>query len=109
VCNFFEWGWMLYPGLLLAATAMLLSVAIAKGSVQQRREVWKSSLLPLLFYSPAADGPRPAMSLAEMRGRAGRAIVSFDPDSSYCGFSKPKEQVVERNVSNRSVLSRLKR
>lgn len=69
VCTQFQWGWLLFPAVVVLASAVLL-VATAwrsssrwgkartnRGGSQVEVPVWKSSLLPLLFYG-LEDGAR---------------------------------------------------
>lgn len=61
VCVRFQWCWLLLPACLVAASALLLAATVlADGLSRRRRPIWKSSLLPLLYYGFARP---PAVSL----------------------------------------------
>lgn len=51
VCTRFEWQWLLFPVFLLSATLVLLLITAGISYMDtQQIPIWKSSLLPLLFY-----------------------------------------------------------
>lgn len=50
VCTVFDWQWLLLPVVLAAITAVLLFLILMKHSREPEQPVWKSSLLPFLFY-----------------------------------------------------------
>lgn len=51
VCINFEWRWLMFPSLLVVIAAFLLLAMIwIEGHRHQQRPVWKSSILPVLFY-----------------------------------------------------------
>jgi hypothetical protein len=65
ICNHFIWQWMFFPLLLLLSVAIFLAVAIIdiRGTPGRSTPVWKSSILPVLFYG-LEEGKR-LRSLAE--------------------------------------------
>lgn len=69
VCIQFQWGWLFFPAIVVLASAVLLittawrsssrwgRVRTNRGGSQVEVPVWKSSLLPLMFYG-LEDGAR---------------------------------------------------
>ncbi|KAF4432741.1 hypothetical protein CGCF415_v007693 [Colletotrichum fructicola] len=51
VCTRFDWQWVLLPITLVFATAILLTVAVAQSWIDPAIPVWKTSILPILFYN----------------------------------------------------------
>lgn len=63
VCVRFQWRWLVLPACLLAVSALLLlATLLADGLSRRRRPIWKSSLLPLLYYGFAQP---PAVELGQ--------------------------------------------
>lgn len=97
VCTQFQWGWLLFPaGVVLASAVLLIATAWRSssssrwGKVRSNRgglrglPVWKSSILPLLFYG-LEDGARlkgAPVEDKEMVGLAGKMVarLSFEED-----------------------------
>ncbi|KAF5570081.1 hypothetical protein FPANT_13819, partial [Fusarium pseudoanthophilum] len=52
ICTVFDWRWVLLPAGLVAITMLLLIVAVVQGFTNPGMPVWKTSILPLLFYGP---------------------------------------------------------
>lgn len=51
VCTRFNWEWLLFPLVIVCGTIVfLLSVLLVPGPPGEQEAVWKSSILPLLFY-----------------------------------------------------------
>lgn len=50
VCMRLEWPWLLFPGALCLITILLLAAMLVINRLDQKQPVWKTSLLPLLFY-----------------------------------------------------------
>ena len=51
ICNQFNWPWLIFPAVLLVATAILfLLTTIVRRFDARHLPVWGTSLLPLLFY-----------------------------------------------------------
>lgn len=48
VCTKFRWEWMIYPFVMVLGTSILLGTVISSGF--KKDIVWKSSILPFLFY-----------------------------------------------------------
>lgn len=104
VCTQFQWGWLLFPAGVVLASAVLLVATAWKSSSRWARgrgdqggvqglPVWKSSLLPLLFYG-LEDGARlkgPPVEDKEMVGLAGEMMArfSFEEDGLRLHSGKP--------------------
>lgn len=57
ICTQFNWPWLLFPAILLIATALLFLITIVVHHLDGRDlPVWKTSLLPLLFYGLSHRG-----------------------------------------------------
>lgn len=95
VCTQFQWGWLLFPAGVVLASAVLLAATAWRsssrwGEVRSNRgglqglPVWKSSILPLLFYG-LEDGARLRGAPVEdkrMDELAGKMVarLSFEED-----------------------------
>lgn len=95
VCTQFQWGWLLFPAGVVLASAVLLAATAWRsssrwGKLRSNRgglrglPVWKSSILPLLFYG-LEDGARlkgAPVEDKEMVGLAGKMVarLSFEED-----------------------------
>ncbi|KAI2776395.1 hypothetical protein F4815DRAFT_484627 [Daldinia loculata] len=82
VCTQFQWQWLLMPTILVAATAAVLIAMITQNLRDQKQPVWKSSLLPLLYYgfgqrAYQEDPSRPVMDLSEMSKAAAETKTKF--------------------------------
>ncbi|KAF4449240.1 hypothetical protein F53441_7459 [Fusarium austroafricanum] len=49
VCVHIVWKWLFFPGALLASCAVLLFAVIVKEALSKNKNIWKSSVLPLLL------------------------------------------------------------
>lgn len=106
ICVRLEGWWLLYPAALLAFTSALLVAAYVQSyRDSERQPIWKSSILPLLFYSISEDhgtdeknegqdgsSSVPLLQLAELESRADKTIVTFRGGSEGAKF------VVEEGV-----------
>lgn len=95
VCTQFHWGWLLFPAGVVLASAVLLAATAWRSSSRwgkassnrgglQGLPVWKSSILPLLFYG-LEDGARLKGAPVEDKGMVGLAgetvaRLSFEED-----------------------------
>ncbi|KAI0380397.1 hypothetical protein F5Y04DRAFT_97592 [Hypomontagnella monticulosa] len=74
VCTEFQWRWLLMPTILVVITAAILIAIIIQNLRDHRQPVWKSSLLPLLYYgfgeTHHQDPRMPVMNLNEMKQAA---------------------------------------
>ncbi|KAF6816369.1 hypothetical protein CSOJ01_02992 [Colletotrichum sojae] len=99
ICIRAEWQWLLYPGILPLLTAVLLAEAcIRSHRDHEQQPVWKSAILPFLFYDikPRVvrstwdrDGTREAVPLLKLRDLerlADRTVARFDGDRRAPGF-----------------------
>lgn len=98
VCSRIQYSWLTFPAVLVSVTSGLLAWTMFQISRRQGREmVWKTSILPFLFYgerfvvqngedvsghvteSARRDGPKePLLDLDRMEAEARQQIVRFD-------------------------------
>ncbi|KAF5506077.1 hypothetical protein CGCS363_v005811 [Colletotrichum siamense] len=99
ICVQVYWAWLLYPGSLLVLTTGLFVYTFVESKVSDpRRPVWKSNILPLIFYgiktkTSSSDGHHtenhtkvPLMKLAELEVVADNTIVQFHSHIDSPGF-----------------------
>ncbi|KAH0437131.1 hypothetical protein CcaCcLH18_03999 [Colletotrichum camelliae] len=93
VCIRADWLWLTYPGVLLLLTSILLLQAYMKSCMDRTGQpVWKSAILPLLFYNiisensnpgdqdsstPAVGPTVPLLQLPELELLADKTVVRF--------------------------------
>lgn len=65
VCTKFRWEWMIYPFVMVLGTLILLVTVVSSGF--KKDMVWKSSVLPFLFYG-LEDGEKRIGAEAETEG-----------------------------------------
>ncbi|KAF5562699.1 hypothetical protein FNAPI_3018 [Fusarium napiforme] len=82
ICTVFDWRWVLLPAGLVAITMLLLIVAVVQGFTNPGMPVWKTSILPLLFYGPNVVNHTQETDLDDLQKEAGRAIVRIEHDES---------------------------
>ncbi|KAF0321768.1 hypothetical protein GQ607_010902 [Colletotrichum asianum] len=128
VCVQVYWAWLLYPGVILILTTMLfIRTGLQSNLVGRRRPVWKSNILPLVFYNVKEekrcsddgdaqhDATVPLLTLEELGAVANQTVVWFDNDADAPGFvtktgeSGLKSVLVDLKENGVSVLSRKKR
>ncbi|CCT63697.1 uncharacterized protein FFB20_02850 [Fusarium fujikuroi] len=80
ICTVFDWRWVLLPAGLMAITMLLLIVAVVQGFTNPGMPVWKTSILPLLFYGPNVVGHTQETDLDDLQKEAGRVIVRIEHD-----------------------------
>ncbi|KAF5507351.1 hypothetical protein CGCA056_v013524 [Colletotrichum aenigma] len=101
ICMRVDWPWLVYPGVLLVLTSIILAATYAQ-SCRDRgwRPIWKSSILPLLFYraetqhtyldkqrdSLDATQALPLMQLAELETIADATKARFCSGRDIAGF-----------------------
>ncbi|OTA63214.1 hypothetical protein K449DRAFT_433322 [Hypoxylon sp. EC38] len=90
VCIEFQWKWLIMPTALVAATAAILIAIITQNLRNHEQPVWKSSLLPLLYYgfrqrAYQEDLSTPVMDLTEMNRAAANRRAKFQ-NGSEAGF-----------------------
>lgn len=97
VCSRIRYSWLAFPAVLLAVTSDLLAWTMFRNSRRQGREmVWKSSILPFLFYgdrfvvqngedvsaysteSSRRDEAEPLLDLDRMETEARQRVVRFN-------------------------------
>ncbi|KAH0435815.1 hypothetical protein CcaCcLH18_04597 [Colletotrichum camelliae] len=101
ICIRVDWPWLLYPGILLVLTSILLAATYAQSCRDRgRRPIWKSSILPLLFYGAetqqryldkqrdSSDASRgiPLLQLTELESIADTTKVQFCSGRDVAGF-----------------------
>ncbi|KAK2729537.1 hypothetical protein CKAH01_02511 [Colletotrichum kahawae] len=101
ICMRVDWPWLVYPGVLLVLTSILLGVTYAQSCRDRgRRPIWKSSILPLLFYGAETQQPNldkqrdsldarqalPLMQLAELEAIADTTKARFCSGRDVAGF-----------------------
>ncbi|KAI1373259.1 hypothetical protein F4677DRAFT_225800 [Hypoxylon crocopeplum] len=104
VCTVFQWEWLLLPTILVAATAVVLIVMILQNLRDHRQPVWKSSLLPLLYYGFGYERPhhedpsRPVMDLTEMNQTASdtRAMFRNGDDAGFVNITPSINDIIRR-------------
>ncbi|KAF5486767.1 hypothetical protein CGCS363_v013572 [Colletotrichum siamense] len=107
ICMRVDWPWLVYPGVLLVLTSVLLATTYAQSCRDRgRHPIWKSSILPLLFYGPdtqqtyldkqqdGSDGRQslPLMQLAELEAIADATKARFCSGRDVAGF------IVDKNA-----------
>ncbi|KAF6831068.1 hypothetical protein CMUS01_07488 [Colletotrichum musicola] len=92
VCTRFDWRWVLLPIILVCATAILLLAAIVQSWRDPSLPVWKTSVLPLLFYGVGSSdgGTSSTLDLDELRAHAESVTARFRTGPNT-GFEKESE------------------
>ncbi|KAI7773154.1 hypothetical protein LA080_011737 [Diaporthe eres] len=94
ICTAFDWQWLLLPLSLVATTAVLLLLTVLKNIKEYNQPVWKSSVLPLIFYGinvrslPSdMEEPRPVADLDQLDEQASRMRIKFQNgvDAGFVG------------------------
>lgn len=92
VCVLFRWEWLLYPLALVIGASVLLLLLLASnsGMAGSRKEViWKSSVLPFLFYGLEDQFRDQTSELAqqkELKGAAKALRTKFSPGDNGWRF-----------------------
>ncbi|KXH64857.1 hypothetical protein CNYM01_07887 [Colletotrichum nymphaeae SA-01] len=108
ICLSIQKWWLLYPTALLAlASALLVAAYVQSCRDIGRQPIWKSSILPLLFYSISEEHSSderhegrdisvsvPLLQLVQMESRANKTIVSFGDGDEGARFLVD-ERVIE--------------
>lgn len=96
ICTSFDWQWLSLPLSLVATTAVLLILTVLQNIKEHRQPVWKSSVLPLIFYgidvrsmSSDSEEPRPVADLDQLDEQASRMTVRFQNgmDAGFVGVN----------------------
>jgi hypothetical protein len=78
ICTVFDWRWVLLPAGLMAVTLALLVYAVVQSYNHKEMPVWKTSVLPLLFYGPnVTNDETKETDLDGLQREAGRIKVEF--------------------------------
>ncbi|KAJ4138380.1 hypothetical protein NW768_002204 [Fusarium equiseti] len=81
ICTVFDWRWVLLPAGLMAVTLALLVYAVVHSYTHKEMPVWKTSILPLLFYGPnVTNDETREMDLDGLQREAGKIKVEFQND-----------------------------
>ncbi|KAH0431117.1 hypothetical protein CcaCcLH18_07295 [Colletotrichum camelliae] len=99
VCIRADWPWLVYPAVLLVSTTILLTVACVYSMREGgKRPVWKSTILPFLFYNLKMDRDQdqdqadesgmdvPLLQLKELETLADKTVARFSADATAPGF-----------------------
>lgn len=107
----FDWQWLLLPIILVAVTAALLILMVIQNSRNPEQPVWKSSLLPFIFYgvrggSSSEDEVRPALDLAELDRQAGNVSGRWygGADAGFVTSESPPKKSLEQGFDMDSLL-----
>ncbi|OTB01112.1 hypothetical protein M426DRAFT_266618 [Hypoxylon sp. CI-4A] len=111
MCTQFQWQWLLMPTILIAATTAILVATILQNVRNREQPVWKSSLLPLLYYGFAQriDPSKPVMGLSELNQAAANAKAVFrnGAEAGFVGAYPISENVERQKRRNMDVDSLL--
>ncbi|KAK3380998.1 hypothetical protein B0H63DRAFT_474725 [Podospora didyma] len=86
ICTYFEWRWLLLPCALVAASAVLLVAIFARNARDDYEPVWKSNILPLLFFGLrvkhkiTSPNGRDATNLSDIEAKSRDVKVKFVGD-----------------------------
>ncbi|CAH0054861.1 unnamed protein product [Clonostachys solani] len=78
ICTRFQWRWLLGPALLLLMTIGFFIHAVTRSVIRRGREpLWKSSILPVLYFNPESRGQGSKHELSELEKRAKSMIAAL--------------------------------
>ncbi|CAJ0549714.1 Ff.00g033270.m01.CDS01 [Fusarium sp. VM40] len=80
ICTTFDYRWVLLPAGLMAITTILLICAVVQSNKDSAVPVWKTSILPLMFYGPHVVDATQETNLDELQKEAGKIRVNFRND-----------------------------
>jgi hypothetical protein len=81
ICTVFDWRWVLLPAGLMVVTVALLVHVVVQSYTNTTLPIWKTSLLPLLFYGPnVTNDLTRETDLDELQRGAGKIKVEFQND-----------------------------
>lgn len=103
VCTVFSWEWLLLPIVLVVVTVLLLGYMVAQSLCVRSQPVWKTSILPLLFYNikipqtPTDEEPRAVADLCTLRKRAKSVNVRWQgaADARFLDTGEPGKSGLE--------------
>ncbi|KAG5658579.1 hypothetical protein KAF25_010760 [Fusarium avenaceum] len=72
ICTTFDYRWVLLPAGLMAITMILLICAVVQSNKDSAVPVWKTSILPLMFYGPYVVDATQETNLDELQKEAGK-------------------------------------
>jgi hypothetical protein len=81
ICTVFDWRWVLLPAGLMVVTIALLIHVVVQNYANKALPIWKTSVLPLLFYGPNVLNDQTRQTdLDELQRHAGKIKVEFKDD-----------------------------
>jgi hypothetical protein len=81
ICTVFDWRWILLPAGLMAITMALLIHVVVQSYTNTTLPIWKTSVLPLLFYGPnVLNDQTRETDVDELQRHAGKIKVEFKDD-----------------------------
>ncbi|CEI69184.1 hypothetical protein FVEN_g4060 [Fusarium venenatum] len=81
ICTVFDWRWILLPAGLMAVTMALLIYVVVQSYTNTTLPIWKTSVLPLLFYGPnVLNDQTREIDVDELQRHAGKIKVEFKND-----------------------------
>lgn len=95
VCVAVNWEWLLMPIILTGATVILLIMVIVRTAFEEDQPVWKTSVLPLLFYGLGQKPDniaKPAVDLDQLQQDASKIKTKF-ANGGNAGFISNNEQI----------------
>lgn len=100
VCVAVNWEWLLMPIILAAMSTILLGAMIVKSVRDGEQQVWKSSVLPLLFYGPdnrLAESSAGAADLNKLSSESQRTTMTFrnGPGAGFVEKEDPRVRDAE--------------
>jgi hypothetical protein len=80
ICTTFDWRWVLLPAGLMVVTMVLLICTVVQSYKHSTVPVWKTSIIPLLFYGPNVMDGTQETNVDELQKEAGKIRVNFQDD-----------------------------
>ncbi|KAF6825984.1 hypothetical protein CMUS01_09616 [Colletotrichum musicola] len=112
ICVQVDWFWLAYPATLLCITTILIAIACVQSyQSRERQPVWKSAILPLLFYNVETEQRRkyaqqqdrgdwvPLLQLSALEKLASQTVARFETRVGDVGFVVGGEDEKEANSS----------
>ena len=85
LCVQLDWFWLLLPVILALITLTLLAIMIVYNYRNRAQPVWKSEIMPLIFYGPSTDldpkGNQTSEDLSNLHRKAQDIKVQFEHGS----------------------------
>ncbi|KAI1484466.1 hypothetical protein F5X96DRAFT_664094 [Biscogniauxia mediterranea] len=111
VCMQFHLEWLTMPLALLAITTILLISTIVANRTSRGHPLWKSSVLPLLFYgfrSGPSASPEPLVDLDRLRDRTKHVMVKLQDgyDAGFIETDEDRGYTINRDIDVDSLIHR---